>query len=408
MSSKNLDGMTERAIRVLFVGTHPVQYTAPIFRLMAQNPRLEILLAYCSLQGAESQFDPGFGMDVKWDIPLLEGYPWVLVPNRSPVSRVGSFFHLFNPGIWRLISDGKFDAVVLLTGYMCATFWIAIAAAKWNRVPVLFGTDATTLQPRDHKRWKLPVKRFLLPTIFRLADVVIAPSEAGRQFILGMGIPGSRIVLTPFVVNNPWWRQRASEVDRMAVRQKWGIPEESVVTLFCAKLQPWKRPDDALRAFAKANVKGAYLVFAGEGPLRASLEATAKSLGVAERTRFLGFVNQTYLPSVYKSADLFVLPSEYDPCPVVVCEAMLCGCPVVLSDEIRGRFDLVKNGETGFIYPSGNVDALAAVLSAALADRDKLKKLSRAAVTRMETWSPHEHLEGTARAVEQACNRARE
>lgn len=375
---------------------------------MAKDPRFEILLAYCSLQGAESQFDPGFGIDVKWDIPLLEGYPWVQVPNRSPISTVGSFFHLLNPGIWRLISDGRFDAVVLLTGYMCATFWMAIAAAKWNRIPVLFGTDATVLKPLDNKRWKLPVKRLLLPAIFRLADVVIAPSEASRQFLIGMGIPESRIVLTPFVVNNPWWRQRASEVDRAAIRREWGIPAESVVALFCAKLQSWKRPHDVLRAFAKASLDGTYLVFAGEGPLRANLEATAKSLGVAERTRFLGFVNQSYLPSVYTSADLFVLPSEYDACPVVVCEAMLCGCPVVLSDEIRGRFDLVKNGETGFIYPTGNVDALAAILSVALRDRDKLKELSRAAVTRMETWSPREHLEGTARAVKQACDRARE
>jgi len=293
----------------------------------------------------------------------------------------------------------------LYTGYMCATFWIAIAAAKWNRVPILFGTDATTLQPRDNKRWKLPVKRFLLPAIFRLADIAIAPSEAGRQFILGMGIHGSRVVLTPFVVNNPWWRRRASEVDRGAVRREWGIPEESVVALFCAKLQPWKKPDDALHAFAKANVKGTYLVFAGEGPMRASLEAKAKSLGIAERTRFLGFVNQTGLPAVYRSADLFILPSEYDPCPVVVCEAMLCGCPVVLSDEIRGRFDLVKDGETGFIYPSGNIDALAAVLSNALTDRNRLSELGRAAVMRMENWSPRENVNGTVEAVERACNR---
>jgi len=404
MSSKNLDGMLKKPIRALFVGTHPVQYSAPIFRLLAQDPRFEIQVAYCSLQGAESQFDPDFGIDVKWDVPLLEGYPWVLVPNRSPFPRLGSLFGLFNPGIWQLISNGKFDAVILYTGYACATFWIAIAAAKWNRVPVLFGTDATTLHPLDHKSWKLPLKRFLLPVVFRIADVVIVPSEASRQFILRMGIPGSRVVLTPFVVDNSWWRQRAAEVDRRAVRQEWGIPEESVVALFCAKLQPWKRPEDALRAFAKANVKGTYLVFAGDGPLRARLEATAKSLGVAEQTRFLGFVNQTSLPSVYKSADLFVLPSEYDACPVVVCEAMLCGCPVVLSDEIRGRFDLVKSGETGFIFPSGDIDALAQVLSTTLADRDRLNDLSRAALARMETWSPRENVDGTALAVEQACN----
>jgi glycosyltransferase involved in cell wall biosynthesis len=394
--------MTQRPLRVLLIGTHPVQYSSPMLRLYARDPRLEIQVAYCSLQGAEAEFDRDFGVQVKWDVPLLEGYPWVAVPNRSWSPGLGRFFGLFNPGIWSLIRSGKFDAVVFYTGYAYSTFWIAVVAAKLSGVPILFGTDATSLQPRDAKRWKLPIKRFLLPKIFRLADIVIIPSEAGRQFILSMGISESRVVLTPFVVDNTWWSERASEVDRGAVRRDWEVPENAPVVLFCAKLQPWKRPGDVLNAFARANVEGAFLVFAGDGPMRASLEAAAKNLGIAERTRFLGFVNQTRLPSVYRSADLFVLPSEYDPCPVVVCEAMLCGCPVVLSDEIRGRFDIVKDGKTGFIYPCGNVDALARILADTLGDGAELAELSRNAVTRMETWSPRENVETAVMAMEQA------
>jgi glycosyltransferase involved in cell wall biosynthesis len=399
--------MMQRPLRVLFIGTHPVQYSSPMLRLYAKDPRLEIQVAYCSLQGAEAEFDRDFGVEVKWDVPLLEGYPWVEVPNRSWSPGLGSFFGLFNPGIWSLIRRGNFDAVVFYTGYAYATFWMGIAAAKLSGVPILFGTDATSLQPRDAKRWKLPIKRFLLPKIFRLADIVIIPSEAGRQFILGMGISDSRVALTPFVVDNAWWRERASEVDRDAVRRGWGVPEDAPVVLFCAKLQPWKRPGDVLNAFAKANVGEAFLVFAGDGPMRTNLEASAKSLGIAERTRFLGFVNQTGLPPVYRSADLFVLPSEYDPCPAVVCEAMLCGCPVVLSDEIRGRFDIVEDGETGFIFPCGNVDVLARILADTLADGAELGELSRNAVERMETWSPQMNLDGLAMAVEQASSRRR-
>ena len=395
--------MTQRPLRVLLIGTHPVQYSSPMLRLYAKDPRLEIQVAYCSLQGAEAEFDRDFGVEVKWDVPLLEGYPWVAVPNRSWSPGLGRFFGLFNPGIWSLIRSGSFDAVVFYTGYAYSTFWIAVVAAKLSGVPILFGTDATSLQPRDAKRWKLPIKRFLLPKIFRLADIVIIPSKAGRQFILSMGISDSRIVLTPFVVDNTWWNERASEVDRSAVRREWGVPEDAPVVLFCAKLQPWKRPGDVLNAFAKANVEGAFLVFAGEGPMRASLEAAAKSLGIAARTRFLGFVNQTGLPSVYRSADLFVLPSEYDPCPAVVCEAMLCGCPVVLSDEIRGRFDIVEDGKTGFIYPCGNVDMLARILANALGERGKLVELSRNAVKRMETWTPRENVETTVMAIERAA-----
>ena len=394
--------MTARPLRLLIIASHPVQYESPILRLLEQDPRVESEVAYCSLQGAEPGLDPDFGVEVKWDVPLLDGYKWTLIPNRSWAPRIGSFFGLLNVGIWRKIRRGKFDAVVILTGYVYATFWVAVIAAKLSGVPVLYGTDATSLQPRDGKRWKVAVKRRLLPTIFRLADIVIIPSEAGRQFILSLGIADSRIVLTPFVVDNAWWRARASEVDRGEVRRKWAIPDDAPVVLFCAKLQPWKRPDDVLRAFAKANVEGAYLVFAGDGAMRAGLEAEAKSLGVAARTRFLGFVNQSGLPPVYRSADLFVMPSEYDPCPVVVCEAMLCGCPVVLSDEVRGRFDLVNEGRTGFIYQCGDVDKLARILANVLRDRATLVELSRAAMTRMETWSPREHVDALLSAAQQA------
>ena len=80
--------------RVLLVCSHPVQYAAPVFRRMAQHPRLDIQVAYCSLQGAEPAVDSQFGVTVAWDVPLLEGYPWVHVPNKSPRAGLGSFLGL--------------------------------------------------------------------------------------------------------------------------------------------------------------------------------------------------------------------------------------------------------------------------------------------------------------------------
>lgn len=81
---------------------------------MAQHPRLNILVAYCSLQGAKPGVDPEFGVEVVWDIPLLEGYPWVEVPNKSPRPGLGRFFGLINPGLWELVGKGSFDAVVAI------------------------------------------------------------------------------------------------------------------------------------------------------------------------------------------------------------------------------------------------------------------------------------------------------
>lgn len=391
-----------RRPRILLLARHPVQYSSPVFCLLARQPDLEIHVAYCSMQGAESRLDPGFGVEVKWDTPLLEGYPWTLIPNRSPVPNVGSFPGLINLGVWGLISRGKFDAVVLYTGYICATFWIALAAAKWNRIPVLFGTDAHELAPRDGKNWKLGVKRWLWPRLFRLADVVIAPSSGTVALMRSLGIPEDRVVLTPYSVDNRWWMEQSDKVDRGVVRESWNVPDNGIVVLFCAKLQQWKRPQDLLRAFAQAVDSNAYLVFAGDGPLRPALESEARSLGIADKVRFLGFVNQSGLPATYTASDIFVLPSDSEPFGVVVNEAMLCQCPVIVSDRVGAGFDLVREAENGFLFPAGDVASLAAVLRRAMSDREHLRHMGEAARLRMANWSPADNIAGFKLAITKA------
>jgi glycosyltransferase involved in cell wall biosynthesis len=396
-------GVTERRYRVLAVGAHPVQYMSPIFRRMAQHPQLDLKVAYCSLRGAEAGHDPEFNATVRWDVPLLDGYDWIEVVNRGSGSE--SFFGLYNPGLWKLIREGKFDAILCYTGYLRASFWIALAAARASGSAMIFGTDASSLAPRDARGWKIPIKKIVWPRLFGMADQVIVCSRAGVEMMHSLGLSDDRVTLTPFVVDNDWWSARSSSVDRLAVRATWDVTPGQAVVFFCAKLQPWKRPLDLLRAFAKADAADSVLVFAGEGPLRPQLESEAQRLGIASRVRFLGFTNQTQLPAVYCASDLFVLPSDYDPCPVVVCEAMLCGLPVLLSDEIRGRFDLVRSGVTGEIFRCGDVDALASAISLLLRDRDLLTALGKNARIRMDTWTPKDNISATVDAISVALQR---
>ena len=395
--------MPERRYRVLAVAAHPVQYMAPIFRRMAAHPGFDLHVAYCSLRGAEAGHDPEFGATVQWDVPLLEGYSWSHVPNRS--SGEESFFGLRNPGLSKLIREGKYDAVLCFVGYVRATFWIAWRAAKSSGTAFLFGTDTNTLAPRDGRAWKSTVKKILWPRLFRMADQVIVPSSGARDLMVSLGLPAERVTLTPYSVDNDWWMQQSAAVDRSAARASWGASASDAVVLFCAKLQPWKRPGDLLRAFAEAKLTNAQLVFAGEGPLRAQLESEAVTLGIASRVRFLGFVNQSQLPAVYTPADLMVLPSEYEPFAVVVNEAMCCGCPVAASDHVGAARDLVAPVRREFVFPCGDVSALAALLKDALADRTRLASLGRAAVAQMQTWSPERNIAATLEAIEIAVAR---
>jgi glycosyltransferase involved in cell wall biosynthesis len=377
---------------------------------MAQHPKLDILVAYCSLQGAEKEVDPEFGVEVAWDVPLLEGYPWVHVPNRSPRPRIDRFFGLINPGLWKLVRQGGFDCLIVY-GYAYLSFWLAILAAKSTHIPLILVTDATRLVRQDGRKWKIFLKRLLLPRIYRLADIVCAASSAAIEFLRSLGIPEDRIVLCHNTVDNDYFAQATAKVNRIEVRQRWNIPDDAVVILFCGKLVPWKRPQDVLRAFAAINQQPqvvsnpVYLIYAGEGILRQSLEVEAKSLGVTDRVRFLGFVNQSRLPEVYVASDLLVLPSEYEAWGLVVNEAMVCGLPVIVSDRVGAGRDLVRSGETGEIYPVGDVAALSDLLRRLLADPMQLKRMGEAARRRMETWSYRECLNGYVEAIEKAVQR---
>jgi glycosyltransferase involved in cell wall biosynthesis len=395
--------MSDRRYRVLAVATNPVQYMTPIFRRLAKHPALDFQVAYCSMRGAEASHDPEFGANIQWDVPVLDGHSWTHVRNRG--SGAESFFGLFNPALWKLIRTGNYDAVLCFIGYVRATFWITLIAAKLSNSAFLFGTDATTLAPRDGRSWKTALKRIFWPRLFRLADQVIVPSSGSHELMRSLGIPGDRVTITPYAVDNHWWMQQASQVHRDEVRAAWGAGPQTNVVLFCAKLQPWKRPADLLRAFAKANISNALLVFAGEGPLRSQLESEAATLGLASSVRFLGFVNQSQLPAVYASSDLMVLPSEYEPFAVVVNEAMCCGCPVVASDRVGAARDLVAPVSAQFVFPCGDVNALAAILKVAFDDGTQLPSFGRASRMQIQKWSPEANVAATVEAIRLAASR---
>ncbi|HUE43296.1 MAG TPA: glycosyltransferase family 4 protein [Candidatus Sulfotelmatobacter sp.] len=397
--------MTERRLRVLTISSHPIQYGAPLFRIMAAHPKLDYQVAYCSLRGAEAGYDPEFGAHVQWDVPLLDGYKWTHIPNRG--SGAEGFWDWRNTGLWKFIRQGKFDVVISHVGYVRATFWIAYFAARSVGIPFLFGTDASNIEPRDESNLKLTVKRVLWPAVFGLSGQVLTASSAGRDMMVSLGFPADRVSMTLDTVDNDWWFAQASAVDRDLARRSLGfLPNEKAI-LFCAKLQSWKRPMDLLRAFASAAIPDAKLVFAGDGAQRAELETEAAARGIQNKVEFLGFVNQSQLPRLYKAADLMVIPSRYEPFGLVVNESMLCGCPVIASDRVGAVRDLITHGETGYVYSCGDVESLASTIRQAVEDPVRLNAIRTNALERIRAWSPQASAEALVSALESAVSRRR-
>jgi D-inositol-3-phosphate glycosyltransferase len=132
-----------------------------------------------------------------------------------------------------------------------------------------------------------------------------------------------------------------------------------------------------------------YLILAGEGPHRASLEARAARLGIADRVRFLGPVPHTDLPALHAVSDLFVMPStDHETFCLAACEAMSCARPVVASN-VGGLAEVVRDGETGLLAPPADPAALAERIATLLADaglRERMGAAGRAWTLEMFTW----------------------
>jgi glycosyltransferase involved in cell wall biosynthesis len=129
------------------------------------------------------------------------------------------------------------------------------------------------------------------------------------------------------------------------------------------------------------------LVVFGRGPLHRLLEAKARLL----RAR-VHFVTQRLeedeLPLLYKSADLFVMPSLYDPCPVALLEGMSSGLPAVVT-AVGGQKELIQSGRNGLVVPPRDPGSLSSAINTLLGDRKlaaKFGKENRKRIIENHTW----------------------
>ena len=149
------------------------------------------------------------------------------------------------------------------------------------------------------------------------------------------------------------------EGGRAELRAQWGLGVSDTVFLFAGRFIARKRPIDFVRATGVAASRRAGIVglMVGDGPMRDECERAARDQGVP--VRFAGFLNQRAMAQAYVAADALVVPSTCETWGLVVNEAMSCGRGVLVSDGVACAPDLVEPGATGFVFPVGDVDALA-------------------------------------------------
>ena len=192
----------------------------------------------------------------------------------------------------------------------------------------------------------------------RSSDALIAVSPEVRDDLVELGVaPAEKIVVVRLGLDLDR-RLSADPSARAAVRAELGIPDDGFLIGWLGRMTEIKRVDDLLAACARLRAKGvdAYLALVGDGPLRDELKDKAEALGIADRTRFVGF--RESVGELYAAFDVVALTSANEGTPVTVIEALACGLPVVATD-VGGVSDVVQDGRSGFLVPANDVAAVA-------------------------------------------------
>ena len=247
---------------------------------------------------------------------------------------------------------------------------LAALALTRRRIPVVCTSHGGDLYGLQGKALES-----IMGAVMRHSDHITVVSRAMRQRALALGADTAKLSVLPMGVD---LQQRFSP-DPTSIRTSHEL-------LFVGRLVEKKGFAILLKALPRIVQRnpGVSLTIAGDGPLREALEQQARTFGLSERVAFVGMTRQQQLPEIYRRAVLMVAPfvvasgGDQEGLGLVIVEAMGCGCPVIASD-LPAVADVIHDGETGILVPSGSPEALADQISALLNDPDKRANLASAA-----------------------------
>jgi glycosyltransferase involved in cell wall biosynthesis len=394
-------------VRLAYLVSHPIQYQAPLLRRIAQEQDIDLTVLFGSDFSLRGYKDEGFGVEVEWDVPLLEGYRSEFLPKLRDTGKVSPTSPL-NRGIYKRLrtanGDPAFDAL-WVHGYASLNALQAILAANALGIPVLLRAESW-LADRSRSPLKLAIKSFIFNDLRHFIAATLPIGTANARYwrhYFGHEMPQ---FLMPYAVDNLFFARRAEDAaaSEQQLRLELGLEPGHPVILFASKLQQRKHCDHLIEAYYSLlrdhDTSGykPYLVIVGSGEERANLEARCLDLGLAN-VRFAGFQNQSALPRYFQLADVFVLPSRHEPWGLIVNEAMAAGCPVIVSSDVGSGPDLVTDGVEGYIYPVGNVAALTTALSRVLNSPEAASTMGEATRRRIAAWSFEEDIQGLRQAL---------
>jgi glycosyltransferase involved in cell wall biosynthesis len=292
-----------------------------------------------------------------------------------------------DPHPWRdLVALGKLARLMRARRYQIvhthtakAGFLGRLAAALVGTPTIVHTLHGVTFQehlPRGQRAFYLALERLA----GRFTHQFVTVGEDVKRIYLaeGIGSPEAYETIYSGMPLDEYLEAGAmSDLERAAVRAELGLEPRHQAVAMAARLEARKGHAylfEAVRRLRHRHPELRVLVI-GDGPLRGLLEAQAAALGIEGEVRFLG--HRLDLPRVLAAADVSVLTSLWEGLPRVLVQSAAAGRPI-LTFDVEGAWEVVRDGQNGFIVPTRDVDAFTARLERLLGDRALARSLGRA------------------------------
>lgn len=377
-------------MNLAIVSTHPIQYYAPLFQLLAKEADVNLKVFYTWGESVlHDKFDPDFGKNIEWDIPLLNGYNYHFTKNTSKEPGSHHFKGIVTPNLIAEVQDFAPDAI-LIYGYAYQGH-LKLMRYFRGKIPIWFRGDSTLLDA--DLGWKKYLKSLYLSWVYRYIDKALYVGTNNRHYFEKFGVSASKLHFVPHSIDNERFaedrRQEASEL-----RERLGISASEILVLFAGKLEEKKNPFLLLNFAKGLGRTDVHFLFVGNGELEQGLKADASTaLSIANQIHFLDFQNQSYMPVLYQACDVFCLPSKGpgETWGLAVNEAMVAGKAVIVSDKVGCAVDLVENGANGFVFKSDNSEDFADKFRK-ISDKEQLQRMGERSAEMIKNWSLQKQL----------------
>lgn len=294
----------------------------------------------------------------------------------APVMTPGLRWKIDPGALLRLTSYVRREKIELVHTHMDLADYYGAAAARLGGARGLVSTRHNADEFRTRRTWKRYPFLLLERLSYEMADRVVGVSQGVVDFLVANEhLPRRKMIVIPNGVE-PDLLDRPPARDTS--RTRLDLPPFHPMLGCVGRLEPQKGHTYLLQAMpailAARPTTG--LVIAGDGPLRAGLEAEARRLGIADRVAFLGFHHD--VPGLLAALDLFVLPSLWEGLSKALLEAMAVACPIVATRAV-GVTEVLRDDEEGILVPLRDAGALAAAVVRAAGDPGLSGRLGRAA-----------------------------